>query len=218
MNRQRSRAMGKVLIGISLISGASASELSVLVTDAKSAPVADAVVSVRGGPGGISPSGAPITKTIDQRRETFIPYVEIFRPGDQVAFHNSDHTRHHVYSFASTKSFEFVVASGRTSPPVTLDQPGEIDVGCNIHDRMITHLYVSDAPYVAKSGADGRVSFDGLAAGMYTVQVWHPQLRPGKEEPPLAVTLDANPANVTIPVTLLADPRAGANDPERSQY
>jgi plastocyanin len=218
MNQQRSCVVGRTLIGVFLIGQASAGELSVLVTDARSAPVADAVVSVRGGPDSTSPLGAPITKTIDQRRETFIPYVEIFRPGDQVAFHNSDHTRHHVYSFAPTKSFEFVVASGRTSSPVTLDLPGEIDVGCNIHDRMITHLYVSDAPYVAKSTVDGRVSFDGLAAGAYSVQVWHPQLRPGKEEPPLAITLDANPANVTIPVNLLADPRAGANDPERSQY
>jgi hypothetical protein len=159
-----------------------------------------------------------VTKTIDQRRETFVPYVEVFRPGDQVAFHNSDHTRHHVYSFASTKSFEFVVGSGRTSPSVTLDQPGEIDVGCNIHDRMITHLYVSDAPYVAKSGADGRVAFEGLADGAYTIEVWHPQLRPGKEAPPQAVTVDANPATLTIPVNLLADPRAGSHDPERSQY
>ena len=161
---------------------------------------------------------APVTKTIDQRRETFVPYVEVFRPGDQVAFHNSDHTRHHVYSFASTKSFEFVVGSGRTSPSVTLDQRGEIDVGCNIHDRMITHLYVSDAPYVAKSGADGRVSFEGLADGAYTIEVWHPQLRPGKETPPQVVTLDANPATLTILVNLLADPRAGSHDPERSQY
>jgi plastocyanin len=218
MIRQRSCGAGVALTSLLMIGEVSAGDLVVFVTDARSAPVADAVVSVRGGSSANSIGATPVTKTIDQRRETFIPYVEIFRPGDQVVFHNSDHTRHHVYSFAATKSFEFVVASGRTSAPVTLDQPGEIDVGCNIHDRMITHLYVSDAPHVAKSGADGRVSFEGLAEGTYTVQVWHPQLRPGKAEPPQAVTLDANPASVTIPVNLLADPRSGSRDLERSQY
>jgi len=218
MNRQHGCVAGSVLIAFLLIGHATAGELSVLVTDERLAPVADAVVSVRGGSDISTASAAPVTKTIDQRRETFVPYVEVFRPGDQVAFHNSDHTRHHVYSFASSKSFEFVVASGRTSPSVTLDQPGEIDVGCNIHDRMITHLYVSDAPYVAKSGADGRVSFEGLADGAYSVQVWHPQFRPGKAEPPQAITLGAGLASLTISVNLLADPRAGSHDPERSQY
>ena len=52
-------------------------------------------------------------KIIDQRDETFIPYVEIFRPGDQVVFRNSDRTRHHVYSFAPAKSLRVRHRAGR---------------------------------------------------------------------------------------------------------
>ncbi|MEO5625424.1 MAG: methylamine utilization protein [Dokdonella sp.] len=208
------------IVGLGLLLGvpAKAGEFSVLVTDSHSVPIADAVVSVRSDHDEPSSATPPATRIIDQRSESFVPYVELFRPGDQVIFHNSDRTRHHVYSFAPEKSFEFVIGSGRSAPPVTLDQVGEIAVGCNIHDRMIAHLYVSDAPHVAKSGADGRVVFDDLPAGTWSVQVWHPQLRPGRPEPPRAITLAATPANLTIPLSLLPDPRVGADDHERSQY
>jgi plastocyanin len=216
MNLQRSCFFS---IGLLLGAPASAGGLAVLVTDVRSAPVADAVVTARGDVAG-SPSAVPlpVTKIIDQRGETFIPYVEIFRPGDQVVFRNSDRTRHHVYSFAPAKSFEFVIVPGHSAPPEMLGQIGEIAVGCNIHDRMIAHLYVSDATHIAKTGADGRAAFDDLPAGKYSVQVWHPQLRPGRPEPQQAITLDANVASMTIPLTLLPDPREGADDPERSHY
>ncbi|MEO7324151.1 MAG: methylamine utilization protein [Dokdonella sp.] len=215
MNLWRSSIVG---LGFLLGEPAKAGTLSVLVEDSHSAPVADAVVSVRGDHDEALSATLPVTKIIDQRGESFVPYVEVFRPGDHVIFHNSDRTRHHVYSFARAKSFEFVIGSGRSAPPVTLDQVGEISVGCNIHDRMIAHLYISDAPHVAKTGADGRVVFEDLPAGMYSLQVWHPQLRPGRTEPPRAISLAVTPVNLTIPLSLLPDPRAGADDPERSQY
>ena len=197
---------------------APAAELVVTVADQHAGPVANAVVNVRGADTASQPAPAPVTKTIDQRHETFVPYVEIFRPGDQVVFHNSDRTRHHVYSFAPAKSFEFVIAPGQSAPSVTLDQAGEIAVGCNIHDRMIAHLYISNAAHIARSGADGRVVFADLPPGTYTVQVWHPQLRPGRPDSQQMVTLGATGATATFPLALLPDPREGANDPERSRY
>lgn len=197
---------------------AMAGELVVAIDDGHGAAVADAVVIARGQGETAKPPPAPVTRIIDQRDETFIPYVEIFRPGDKVVFRNSDHTRHHVYSFAPAKSFEFVIAPGHSAPPVTLDEAGEIAVGCNIHDRMIAHLFVSTAAHIAKSGADGRVVFDDLPPGLYTVSVWHPQLRPGRTDPQQTVTLGAAAAGIAFPLALLPDPRAGANDPEASRY
>jgi plastocyanin len=201
-----------------LATRAPAAGLLVTVADGHGA-VADAVVTVRGGnPPASAPAPAPVTRIIDQRHETFIPYVEIFRPGDQVVFRNSDRTRHHVYSFAPAKSFEFVIAPGHSAPAVTLDQVGEIAVGCNIHDRMITHLYISDAAHIARTGADGQAAFPDLPPGDYTVQVWHPQLRPGREQPTQSVTLGAAGATAAFTLALLPDPREGAGDPERIGY
>src|SRR3954471_20682453 len=137
-----------------------ASELIINIDDGHGHPAADAVVSLHR-EGGIEPAPrAAVTRIIDQRHETVIPHVEIFRPGDAGVFRNSDRTRHHVYSFSAAKSFEFVIAPGESAPAVTLDRTGEISVGCNIHDQMITHLFVSDAPWIARSEADGRVAFE----------------------------------------------------------
>jgi plastocyanin len=194
---------------------AAAGELSVRLDDGHGHPAADAVVTLRReGDNGTIQSAATM-KIIDQRDETFIPYVEIFRPGDQVVFRNSDRTRHHVYSFAPAKTFEFVIAPGDSSPPITLDHVGEISVGCNIHDQMITHLYVSDAPWVARSAADGRVVFSQLPKGTYQIEAWHPQLRPGRPGPRQAIVIDDTAVSVTFSLSLLPDPRQTG---DRSRY
>ena len=135
------RALPAVVLLMSMVVRATAGDLTVQIDDGHGHPAGDAVVTLRSDNAQRADVRAPETKIIDQRDETFIPYVEIFRPGDQVVFRNSDTTRHHVYSFAAAKSFEFVIAPGDSSPPVTLDRVGEISVGCNIHDQMITHLY-----------------------------------------------------------------------------
>lgn len=163
---------------------AGAAELKVRVTDQRGKPVADAVVTVlpavrKAGP--VLPQTSR-TKTINQVALAFVPYIEVFRPGDKVVFRNSDTTRHHVYSFSTVKAFEFMLSPGESSPALTLEKSGVVAVGCNIHDSMITYLYVTDAPWIAHSTVDGRASFVNLPAGTYTVRVWQPRLRPGKPD------------------------------------
>ena len=122
----------------------------------------------------------------------FVPYIEVFRPGDRVVFRNSDDTRHHVYSFSKVKAFEFVLRPGESSPPLVLDKPGVIAAGCNIHDSMITYLFVSDAPWIARSGADGKVKLAEIPPGSFRVVAWHPRLRPGKPVPAQDLTVSAD--------------------------
>ena len=210
-----------VAIYFFVMPGLGAAELTVRITDVRGAPVAEAVVTVVPRSGTATPArqSAPETRIIDQKNETFIPYVEIFRPGDAVVFHNADHTRHHVYSFAPARQFEFVLTSGQSSAPLQLDQVGVVAVGCNIHDRMITYLYISDAPWIARSAADGRVKIDGLPPGDYEVHVWHPQLRPGQADllRALHITDPEEAKGLAFSLSLLPDPRTPA-DRERAAY
>ena len=200
------------------VGSAAPAELAVAVTDARGAPVADAVVTIVPRDGRAFPASAPppATRVIDQRNETFIPYLEVFRPGDTVVFHNSDHTRHHAYSFAPARQFEFVLAPGETSTPLALDQAGVIAVGCNIHDRMITYLYVTAAPVALRTREDGRARAD-LPDGAYDVRVWHPRQRPGSAEPPRVITIAGAPSSSSFALSLLPDPRAAPNR-ERGSY
>ena len=199
-----------VFAWLAFITPAAASDISVAINDGHGGAVEDAVVVVTTNGAGRTDRPASETKIINQQNETFIPYVEVLRPGDKVIFKNSDRIMHHVYSFSPIKSFEYVVAAGTSSPPVVLDQPGVIAVGCNIHDHMITYLLVSDAPWVAKSASDGTVAFRNLAAGLYTVTVWHPQQHPAKPEIQQTVSLGGggDTATLTFSLSLLPDPRS----------
>lgn len=220
----KSRWHGHAVVCLLLTPGLhpGAAELAARIFDSRGAPVADAVVTVVPRPGSVAPIAHPfqaLTRTIDQKNEAFIPYVEIFRPGDSVVFRNSDHTRHHVYSFAPARQFEFVLTSGESSPPLPLDHAGVVAVGCNIHDQMITYLYISDAPWIARSGSDGRIAISGLPTGDFEVRAWHPQLRPGQPNPPQPLHIDAatDTQELAFPLWLLPDPRTPA-DRERANY
>lgn len=196
-----------------------AAGLDVRIADRQARPVEDAVVVLRRHGGGGPGAPAPTTHDVDQKDLTFLPYVQLFRPGDAVVFHNSDRTRHHVYSFSPARSFEFVLAPGQSATPLVLEKPGVVAVGCNIHDGMISYLYVSDAPWTARSGADGRVRFDGLPAGEYDVQVWHPRLPPMRTPPGqagVALAADARPT-LSFSLRLLPDLRR-PGDHEHAQY
>lgn len=197
-----------LLVLLAWMAPATAADLSVAVVDRDGKPVADAVVTVRPLGRTANVAHAPARRIIDQRDLAFVPYLEVFRPGDSVVFRNSDRTRHHVYSFSPVKAFEFVLAPHQSTAPQPLEEPGVVAIGCNIHDQMVAWLYVTDAPWFARTGATGRVAFESLRAGEYEVRAWQPRLRPGREEPAQRVTLgEAGVQALQFPLTLLPDPR-----------
>ena len=210
-------ALLSLLVAVPAARGA---ELRVLVTDQRGQPVADAVVGVLPPPGAASPPApAPRIHTVNQVSLTFVPYIEVLRPGDKVVFRNGDKTRHHVYSFSAAKAFEFMLKPGESSAPLELERAGVIAVGCNIHDSMITYLYVSEAPWTARTGADGVAKLSGLPAGGYRVQAWQPRLRPGRApsvQDNVALAEGA-PKQLDFKLSLLPDSRRPP-DRERARY
>lgn len=207
------------ILGGLATASAGAGELTVNLTDQRGKPVGDAVVMVELR-SGTAPKPPPRRiKTINQVALTFVPYIQVFRPGDQVMFHNSDKTRHHVYSFSPIKSFEFTLNPGQNSPLLRFDKNGVVAVGCNIHDPMITYLVVSDAPWTVRSGADGKTVVSELPAGSYTVRVWQPRLRPGLAAPsqPLVITATGDSKSLKFVLPLLPDSRRKASR-EQSGY
>jgi plastocyanin len=184
---------------------AHAGTLTVKATDTHGHPVTDAVVTIDR-PHALT---APGTHYIDQKNETFIPYVEVMHPGDSVVFRNSDHTRHHVYSFSPIGAFQFILSPGESSSPVVLSRTGTIALGCNIHDHMIAYLVVT-ADQAEVTNAEGHARFDDLPPGHYTVTVWHPQLWPGHPQASVTVDVPAEGATPELPFTLrlMPDPRS----------
>jgi plastocyanin len=170
--------LGAVLAGIAHAQNA---EIVATVTDTQGGPLADVVVFALPSDGNLRLTGKPREEAILQVDKEFVPKVTPVFVAAAVSFPNNDSVRHHVYSFSSAKRFELPLYQGVPAKPVVFERPGVVVLGCNIHDWMVAYVYVSESPYFAKTGADGKATIADLAPRAYVVRVWHPQLE-GEEE------------------------------------
>jgi len=143
-----------------------------IVKDERGKAVADAVVSLTA-PGAPAPAPrATAAAVMDQQNKEFAPLVLAVAVGTPVTFPNRDNIRHHVYSFSPAKVFEIKLYAGTPAAPVLFDKPGEVVLGCNIHDHMLAFVYVVDTPWFAKS-KNGVVRIENLPAGDYLLHLAH---------------------------------------------
>jgi len=152
-----------------------AGTISVQANLANHEPFAGAVVTVRAD-GAHAPS-APISAILDQINLTFVPDIVVIPVGSTVEFPNTDSVSHQIYSFSPTKRFQLPLYHGKPYPPVHFDQAGVVTLGCNIHDRMVGYIVVTDATYFGRTDAHGIWSATNVPRGTYHVSVWHPLLR-----------------------------------------
>jgi plastocyanin len=160
---------------------AQTAELAVRVIDEQGQPVADAVVVAVPSDGDLRLPARAREGVVDQVDKEFTPKVTAILVGTPVTFPNNDNVRHQVYSFSPAKRFELPLYAGVPAQPVVFDKPGVVVLGCNIHDWMIGYVYVSESPWFAKTGKDGRAAIAELPPREYVVRVWHPQLESAEE-------------------------------------
>jgi plastocyanin len=196
---------------------AQTAEIVARITDARDKPVADAVVVAVPADGSARPPAKPHDNVVDQVDKQFVPKVQAVLVGTPVAFPNNDNVRHQVYSFSPAKHFELPLYAGIPAQPIVFDKPGVVVLGCNIHDWMVGYIYVSESPYFAKTGNDGKAVLADLPPRTYVVRVWHPQSEATEES--TRKTVDATPARaVEIGWTLKLKPEVAmrrAPVPER---
>jgi len=184
-----------VALGLVVCDAAAATTFTAEITDQDGRAVVNAVVTLK--PEQKTPLPAPSTrlaieKSIDQRNETFIPYVTVIPKGGRILFANNDQTTHQVYSFSAVKQFELTLNRGTVSAPVVFDNPGIAALGCNIHDHMIAYVYVAESPWTALTNADGRAVIEDVPPGAYQAQVWHPKYPPRREPPSARVSVSTD--------------------------
>ena len=205
----------RLLLATALLAGsAGAGNVEVLVQTPAGAPLADAAVLVEPLAGTPARMRARAHAAIEQRGREFIPWMTVVQTGTSVDFPNNDTIRHHVYSFSEPKRFEIKLYAGKPGQPVVFDKPGQVDIGCNIHDWMEAHVLVVDTPYFARTGADGRATVAGVPAGRYRVRPWHP-LQKGAGAPQ-DIEIDDAPARTTLVLDARArQPKPHTEDPDR---
>ena len=188
---------------------AHAGTLKVLVLDKEGKPVPDAVVVLAPAAAG-HPRPLPTKVTILQQKMRFAPAVSLVAVGGEASFINNDPWEHHVRGTAAgiqnfdggeKAGFELRLdgkAEGRPAKVVDarLDKAGPVLLGCHLHASMRAHVFVSDTPWAALSGDDGRADFDAVPAGPVRIRVWHAdQLL---DLPPQELMLTAAPAAATM--------------------
>jgi plastocyanin len=202
-----------------LAAPARSAEVRVTVVDGSGASIAGAVVTLQPAASTQAPRrrapAPPPSAVIDQVGQRFIPSILVVPVGTPVSFPNSDLVSHQVYSFSPAKRFQLPLYRGAAHPPVVFDAPGVVTLGCNIHDDMVAHIVVTDAPYYGLTGEDGHIGIGGIETGQYVVSVWHPRLRAGADPLAQRVVVDAPASALSLHFRSDAPLRAERSPPRR---
>jgi len=154
-----------------------------------SKPAAGAVVWLQGSPTpdrpGYRAESIPAL-AIGARDKRFAPRVAAVPVGTTVDFPNHDRIFHNVFSLSSAKRFDLGLYRNGKSKSVTFDEPGIVQVFCNIHPQMAAYVIVVDGRSHAVTGDDGRVTLGGVRPGSYRLRVWDE--RGGEHEETVTIT------------------------------
>jgi plastocyanin len=106
-----------------------------------------------------------------QSQSQFAPQVVVVPVGTKVTFPNRDVVEHNVFSRSPHATFDLGRYGKGSGKSVVFDQPGVVDVYCNVHPNMIGHVVVVPGPW-AVSAADGTFEIAGVTPGHHDVVVW----------------------------------------------
>jgi plastocyanin len=142
---------------------------------------------------------APVSAILDQINLAFVPDLIVIPVGSTVEFPNSDSVSHQIYSFSPTKRFQLPLYHGKPYPPVHFDAAGIVTLGCNIHDKMVGYIFVTDASFFGRTDASGNWTATNVPRGTYRLSLWHPLLRDSAASLEREVTVAADePVKVTL--------------------
>jgi plastocyanin len=142
-------------------------------------PAGDALVYLESrGPGSRIP--ARQRAVIDQKNLAFTPRIVPVVPGTIIDFTNSDDIVHNVFSpSAAAGEFDLGTYGPGAVRSVTVSEPGEVLVLCNIHMEMEARVVVVRDPYFGLTRADGTYAIPEVPAGEYLARIWRDGFLPG---------------------------------------
>lgn len=155
--------------------------VTVLGSDRRPLPAAQAVVWVPGAAAKARPGGAlgpalaaPLAAAprIASKSKRFDPRITAVSAGTTVEFPNLDGIFHNVFSLSPGAKFDLGLYRNGASRAMTFDTPGLVRVYCNIHPQMAAFLLVVDGTIWAQTGADGSAVLAHVPAGRVGVRAW----------------------------------------------
>ncbi|MEK7686029.1 MAG: carboxypeptidase regulatory-like domain-containing protein [Verrucomicrobiota bacterium] len=118
-------------------------------------------------------TNAPSTAELGQKNFQFAPGLLPIRKGTAVQFPNYDGEYHNVLSYSKAKEFDLGrYLKGEKPPSLVFDQPGLVELNCEIHEHMRGYILVLDTPYFTKTDAGGKYRLENLPAGKHILKAW----------------------------------------------
>ncbi len=171
------------------------------------ADVSGYVVSVDDISGSFPPPTAHAV--IDQKSLQFRPHVLAVLAGTTVDFPNSDAVLHNVFSISPGSRFNLGLYGQGKSRSIRFDEPGLIELLCNVHQEMSAYVVVLTNPYFAVTAADGSFQIPNVPPGMHRLRYWHER----RTDRLISVTV---PAQGLVSARILTDmPSEAAARPRR---
>lgn len=115
---------------------------------------------------------------VEQRDKQFVPAWAVVQRGTTIVFPNLDKVYHNVFSLSSGNSFDLGLYNAAGEPKAhTFNEPGAVDVFCNIHPQMAANMLVVPNRHFAKIKADGTFEINNVPSGKRKIVVWSPGSR-----------------------------------------
>jgi plastocyanin len=142
------------------------------------------------------------TETVQMttRNKMLVPHIMAIPVGSTVTFPNEDPISHNLFSLSSGNAFDLGLYRRGAGKSEKFDNPGIVNVYCNVHPNMSAVIHVMATPYYGFADANGRYAFD-VPPGRYRIVAWNEQ--GGVAES----SIDVGAPGLAAPVALTIDSR-----------
>lgn len=126
----------------------------------------------------LAPAAKGQRKVIEQAGKKFVPNWAVIQRGTAIAFPNNDNIYHNVFSLSPGNNFDLgLYNSDGEAKTHAFNEPGAVDVYCNIHPQMQASVLVVPNKHFAKVKADGSYELANVPVGRRKVVAWAPGSR-----------------------------------------
>jgi plastocyanin len=148
---------------------------------------------------------------IEQVRKQFVPSWAVVQRGTTIEFPNNDNIYHNVFSQSSGNSFDLgLYNSSGTAKSHSFDEPGSVDIFCNIHPQMAASVLVVPNRHFAKVKPNGEFEITDVPTGKRKVVAWAPNSR-------LNVQWAEVEAGDAVDLSFRLEPKSGAHKNKNGQ-
>ncbi|HVR38789.1 MAG TPA: hypothetical protein VMU84_06810 [Thermoanaerobaculia bacterium] len=126
-------------------------------------------------PTGRAPRKPAAAFQMTTRNKTFMPHVLAVPAGSSVSFPNEDPISHNLFSLTPKNTFDLGLYRKGAQPKThKFEEPGVVNVYCNVHPNMSAVVHVMTTPYYGFADGNGNYSFD-VPSGTYRLVAWNEQ-------------------------------------------